>query len=189
MSDYSLTARSPFERPPHDVEGVSIAEVTGRAIVSVSVPARGKDALSRAFADTYRIAVPSVGSSCVSEEGTARLLGLQRDQMFLLFDCLEPGPVRQAAARLGNSAYLTDQSDSWAMIEASGPNFLAAMERLCPVDLDEQVFPVDGVIRTVMEHLAVIIIREKSDSFVLLSPRSSAASFLQMLETAVSDVS
>jgi len=168
---------------------VTIAEVAGRAIVSVSVPAQGENALSRAFADTYKIAVPSVGKSSVSEVGEARLLGLQRDQMFLLFDGLDSDPVRQVASRLGNSAYLTDQSDSWAMIEASGSKLLAAMERLCPVDLDDHVFPIDGVIRTVMEHLAVIIIRKTSDSFLLLSPRSSTMSFLHMLETAVGDVS
>ena len=40
-----------------------------------------------------------------------------------------------------------------------------------------------------MEHLSVIILRDGADSFLLMSPRSSARSFLHAVELSVVNVS
>lgn len=81
--------------------------------------------------------------------------------------------------------YLNDQSDSWVMLRVAGAGVRRALERLCPLDLHPDAFAPGAVARTVMEHLAVIVLHEAEDTFVLLSPRSSAASFLHEIETSV----
>jgi sarcosine oxidase subunit gamma len=188
VSDLVLTAISPLAGVDLEFDGVTITEITGRAIVAISPPAGGDQAMAEGLAASYQISLPAVGETTASPNGAFRLLGLQTDQFFLLFECDQPNAVEQVAEKLGNNAYLTDQSDSWAMIAVSGSKIMAVMERICPIDLDGKNFPAGRVARTVMEHLSVIVLRERPDRFALLSPRSSAASFLHMLETTARNV-
>ena len=71
----------------------------------------------------------------------------------------------------------------------SGTGVRVALERICPLDLDDQAFPEGRVARTAMEHLSVIILRDGPDSFLLMSPRSSARSFRHAVELSVENVS
>ena len=158
--------------------------------------------LERAFGT----ALPAMGRSALGTDGE-RLLGLHADRLFVLFapaDGAEAAdPERAVAARLdgalGSDAtggdagererdvqgpWLADQSDAWVMLRLAGPDRRDVLERLCPIDLHPTVFPVGAVARTVFEHLATIVLNESEDAFLLLSPRSSARSFLHELETA-----
>ena len=61
---------------------------------------------------------------------------------------------------------------------------MAALERFCPLDLG--AFPAGSVARTAMEHMGAVIAREDdAPTFLLLSARSSARSFLHGLGTAL----
>lgn len=84
--------------------------------------------------------------------------------------------------------FLNDQSDSWMMLRMSGTRCRQALERICPLDLHPDMFELDDVARTVMEHLSVVILRESEDGFLLLSPRSSARSFVHEIEVSVTNV-
>ena len=64
--------------------------------------------------------------------------------------------------------YYSDQSDSWSIIKISGEDF-SALERICPIDLSIEKFKIDGVNRTQMEHLSVIMIRIAVNEFILMS--------------------
>ena len=122
---------------------------------------------------------PATGASAAGDRFGLRVLGLQPDQLFLLFE--PPDPDRAAetvAAALGPAAYIADQSDSWAMLRMSGAGVRTALERICPLDLEDRAFPEGRVARTAMEHLSVIVLRDGADGFLLMSPRSSARSFL-----------
>ena len=188
MPESILIAKSPLGDVRLDFDGVTIAEITDRAIVSVATPHDGEDALSKAVASAYHTDIPAVGQSTVSDVDNARFLGMQRDQFFLLFDDSGPRAVEAVAKKLGDSGYLTDQSDSWAMIRVSGPKCRTALERICPIDLHPSTFAEGIVARTVMEHLGTIIVREGQDSFLLMSPWSSAASFLHAVQASVENV-
>ena len=186
MADFALTARTPLGGYAHSFGSVTLAEVTGLSLVSAAVPQGGDAAFAAALAAGLGAARPATGDSAAGERYGARLLGMQPDQLLILFAA--PDPDRAAGTvveALGPDAYVTDQSDSWAMLRIAGAGARAALERICMLDLDDAAFPEGRVARTVMEHLAVIILRDGPDSFLLMSPRSSARSFLHAVELSI----
>jgi len=93
---------------------------------------------------------------------------------------LNDSDLSMLAQELATTAAVTDQSDSWVVLEVSGERSHDVLERICPIDLHDSQFPDGAVARTMMEHLSVIVVRS-SNRFVLLSPRSSADSFRHAL--------
>ena len=188
MSEFTLTARSPFGGVELEFDGVALREVTGMAILSIATPLGNDEALAKAVKSAYGIARPEVGHSVASKADNTRFLGLAHDQMFLIFD--DPGgdPHSEVSEKFSDSAYLTDQSDSWAMIRISGPKARTSLERICLIDLHPSAFPEGRVARTLMEHLGVIMLHEAPDTFLLMSARSYAGSFLHAVETSVRNV-
>lgn len=189
MPDFTLAPESAFARAPKSYDGIHITAAEDRAIVSLATPLGGDDALAAATRSAYGIAPPPVGHTATSANGDVTLARLAQDQMFALlaFD-LGNDPVATVSAALGNAAYLTDQSDSWAGLRLDGPASRAALERICPLDLDASNFPAGSIARTAMEYLAVIVVCEAADIYTLLSPRSSADDFLHMVETSARNV-
>jgi sarcosine oxidase subunit gamma len=188
VAEGNLASRSPLFGFSEDFGGLSIAEVNDLDIVSLAVPLGGAEALAKAVTSAYGVKLPTVGQSLSAETGNARFLGLARDQVFLFFDDTGMDPVGAVTEKLSGTAYLTDQSDAWALLRITGPNCRAALERICPLDLHPSAFAVGAVARTVMEHLNVIILREAPDAFLLMSPRSSAASFLHAVTTSAENI-
>ena len=97
--------------------------------------------------------------------------------------------IQSMAVTFGESAYITDQTDAWVILEISGESSREALERICQVDLDKNVFQLDGMARTTMEHMSAIIIRKADDTFYLMSASSSAKSFLHAVELSAQHVS
>lgn len=185
MPDFSLASQSPLDGLNRSHGDITLSEPPGLALVSVATPLGGHEILSAALVSAFGATLPRAGASTTSEDGTVRFLGLQSDQAFALFKYAGDDPRATIAGQLGEAGYYTDQSDSWAMLRLSGAGSLIALQRLCMLDLDPREFPAGAVARTAMEHLAVIILREGDDAFLLMSPRSSANSFLHAVETAI----
>ena len=190
MAESALTARTPLDGYAGTFGGVTLAEAAGLSLVSAAVPNGGGDAFAAALAEGFGTSRPSTGESVPGDRLGARILGMQPDQMFILFEAPDPDRAAEAvSSALGPAAYVTDQSDSWAMLRIEGRGVRAALERICMLDLDDAAFPQGRVARTVMEHLAVIILRDGADSFLLMTPRSSARSFLHAVELSLANVS
>jgi sarcosine oxidase subunit gamma len=187
VPDFSLKPLSPLAGYDRQFDGVTLQELTGLSLVSIAVPMGGRDELARTTESVFGVTLPDVGSSIYSEAGRIRLLGLQREQLFLSIEYQGDDAVALIKGKLGGAGYYTDQSDSWAMLRIAGHGCRRALNRICMLDLDPDSFVVGAVSRTTMEHLGVIILRDGPDSFLLLSPRSSADSFLHALETSVSN--
>ena len=188
MADFTLTAATPLGGLNLRFEEVEIAEEGERALVSVAIPNGGEAALAGSVKQAYGVDLPAVGRSMRSQDGLFQLLGMARDQIFLLFD--DPGgdPVAHVEAQLGQTAYLADQSDSWVMLTVSGHRARAALERICPLDLHPDKFAIGHVARTVMEHHAAIVMRLEAARYLLLSPRSSAGSFAHAVQVSAENV-
>ena len=171
-------------------QGVSITEQTKLGIVSVACPNGGDAALAASVKKAFACSLPKVSGVELSESGNMRWLGLQPQQWFVLFEhSAEQGaPLATIKNPLGDTAYCTDQSDSWVSLEVSGPLATSALERICPVDLHPAVFPVGAVARTTMEHLGVIITRTDDEQFLMMSATSSANSFLHAITTSVKNI-
>ena len=190
MSDSALATRTPLDGYGRTIGPVTLAEVAGLALVSAAVPRDGDEAFAAALAGGFGAVRPVPGDSALGTRLATRVLGMQPDQVFILFESPDPDQaVLTVAGALGSAAYVTDQSDSWAMLRMSGTGVRVALERICPLDLDDQAFPEGRVARTAMEHLSVIILRDGPDSFLLMSPRSSGRSFRHAVELSVENVS
>lgn len=188
MADNKLTPKAPLNGYGETFGMTALEEVTGMALVSIATPRGGAAGLTSIVQSAYGCALPDAGKTTISEDMSLRLLGLQQDQAFALFAYKGDRAVAEIEDKLGTLGYYTDQSDGWAMLRLSGPAALAALERICPLDLDEAAFPIGTVARTVMEHMGVIVLREGTDAFLLLGARSSAANFLHAVEQSVRNV-
>jgi len=190
VPDRQLTARAALDGHERTIGTVAVAEVTDLALVSAAVPRGSDEAFAAALARGFGAARPAIGDSAVGDRCAARVLGMQPDQVFILFVPPDPDrPAETVSAALESAAYVTDQSDSWAMLRMTGAGVRTALERICPLDLDDRVFLQARVARTAMEHLSVIVLRDGADSFLLMSPRSSARSFRHAVELSVEHVS
>ena len=165
MPDMSLEARSPLDGCDETVGDVSIAEVVGRSLVSAAVPHGGDRAFAEALAAGFGASRPATGEASAGKKRGAVVLGLQPDQVMILFDEGEADPIEIAGTAFGDKAHLTDQSDGWAMLQVSGTGVRRALERLCPLDLDPAIFPEGKVARTAMERLGVIVMRDGRTAF------------------------
>lgn len=183
-----MIATSPLDGYAKGFDGVTLAEVTDHAIVSIATPAGGEKRLSKAIKTAFKTSVPDVGESQTSTFSNGRLLGMQPGQILFVFEYDEAGGAKVVAEKLKDAAYLSDQSDSFVMLTMAGDKARMALERICLLGLHPDAFAIGRVARTSMEHLSVIILREAEDTFLLMSPRSSAQSFVHALETSIYNV-
>ncbi len=188
MASLMLEAKTPLDGYRESFGDTILEEMAGNALVAIATPRGGAQAFQSAVQAAYGCAVPVPGSSEASDDGAVRFLGLQQDQVFALFPYAGNEAVTEIRNALGDNGYYTDQSDSWAMLRLSGEAALPALERLCPLDLDETAFPLGSVARTVMEHMGSIILREGTDAFILMAARSSAANFVHAVELSIHNV-
>jgi len=184
VAKQTLTAKSPLGGYIADPKGLSIREVTGFTTLSLGVFQGAENPLKAALKKKLKISLPDTAQASVV--GDVSLLPVARDQWFLRFPEKDGDIAQDMAKDLKDLAAITDQSDSWAELELSGPKVIEKLVRLCPIDIHNDVFLVGAVARTSMEHLGVIMMRLEDNSdgqnrFLLLSPRSSAESFLHAL--------
>ena len=189
MAEFSLTAAPPLAGVDEKFDGIRMRAPKDLAIVAVALPLGGEEAALKAIAKGYGAELPGPGKTVSATEDDATLLRLAPDQAFIVFQRAEPDAGAVVAKRIGDVAYLTDQTDVWCGLEVSGPRARTALERICPIDIHADAFAVGDAARTVMEHLGTIIIRREQDSFLLLSASSSAGSFLHAVETSIRNVS
>lgn len=188
MHDLDLTFNHPFHGLHRNQKEITLSGITTHVLVSLATPLGGHETLERELVNTYGTRLPQCGSSALSKDEKVQFLGLQKDLIFALIKDPQDWVFESWASSLKEVGYVTDQSDSWVALRIEGVNVFQVLARICPLDLHLDAFPEGSVSRTMMEHLAVIILREKENSFLLMSPRSSANSFLHALETSISNV-
>lgn len=179
MADITLTAAPLLGNADIRNGANRIQERDDLAIVSIATPLGGEDALAKALKKHWSLYVPEPTRSTSS--GDTRAIRSGQDQMLLVFPHVTPDAEPHVQSKLGGTGYTTDQTDSWVVLEISGPDTLAAMERLCPLDLAS--FETDDAGRTVMEHMGAFVVRLDIDRFLLMSASSSAQSFLHAVQT------
>jgi len=187
-----LAPRTALDNFSKEYDGISVNEVTNLAIVSIAIPTENDKGFAAALKKGYKTDRPSIGQVTQAKTNNLRLLALQQDQLFMLFDYDRDRAVEEVNKKINGTkqlTYLSDQSDSWVTLRVSGENCREALERICPLDIHPQAFPVGSVARTSMEHMATIIVREDEDSFLLLSLRSFAKSFLHAVTTSIDNIS
>ncbi|MFD0858981.1 sarcosine oxidase subunit gamma [Roseovarius aquimarinus] len=187
MPDFTLTAAPPLAGYDRSFGDIRLSAPKDLAIVSIALPLGGEDAAKTAIKSAFGAALPDVGLSAAAKD--VRLVRLGLDQAFVLMTRATPDAEPHVAAKLGGAAYTTDQTDAWCALEISGPGARRALERICPVDLHPDVFAVNALARTVMEHMGAIVLRTGEEAYLLLSASSSAKSFAHAVEVSAKNVS
>ena len=189
MPDYTLKAEPVLGGLESDFGKVTLEVISDLSIVSIAVPQGGEKAMSTVLKNSFGVDLPQNGSSTTSPDGANRFFGMTPDQIFALSNDDAPDAVEAIQTKLGDAGYYTLQTDNWVLLRLSGEYARKALERICPIDLHPASFPEGKVVRTVMEHLGATIVYEGESSFLLMSPSSSAKSFLHAVETSIKNVS
>lgn len=185
MLDFKLVSAPPLAGYDQSFEGVTLRAPADLAIVSLALPLGGEAAAEKSVKTAYGAALPGIGKSALSKDGSARLVRLSPDAAFVVFTHATPDAEPHVAKKIKGAAYTTDQTDVWTGLEIAGPRARTALERICPIDLHPDSFAVGDAARTTMEHLGTLIIRTGEDTFLLMSGSSSAKSFLHAVETSI----
>ncbi len=197
-SSRSLTAESPLSGFSHTYAHTQLSEISNLVMLSVAVPRGGLEALNTELSAHFELSFPATGHSVINDKSpldsslsSVTLLGLQMDQCLLIADQktndnASHSLVAKINSALNTVAYLSDQSDNYAVLDIQGPSMVMAMERICSLNLSE--LDTNTVSRTLVEHLQVIVQKQSHDQVRLFSPRSSANSFLHAVTTSLENV-
>ena len=183
--DKKLSPTVPLSKFHALIGNVTLTEVNPE-IFCISIPKKMGKKVNSEFKKILKFNVPNVGQSSMNKKSTTRLIRNSLDQFFILFE--KPSEVGAVIKSLEQSFYITEQSDAWVGITVSGESSYSCLERICPLDLSAESFPINTAVRTLMEHLNVLIIKTSEVSFLLLSASSSARSFLDSIETSAKNV-
>ncbi len=156
------------------------------AMVSVATPLGGEAELASALKSGFGLDLPDATAS--TQSGDMFAIRMTPDQILLVFPTTDLHAEGHVKSKLRGAGYTTDQSDALMVLDLEGPQTRAALERLCPVDLNVSAFPVGASARTVMEHMGATIHRVSETAFRLIAAGSSARSFLHAIQTSYNNV-
>ncbi len=124
-----------------------------------------------------------VGSrqSLTQPTGTGLWIGPER--ALLLADALTIAAVREAVTPA--RAALIDQTSGYVVWQLAGPDARRVLARLCRIDLDESVFGIAHVARTIMAQIPTILqMIDDRPTFRLIVPSTLARAFGESIELA-----
>ena len=188
VDDYALKSISPLNEYSRNFKENLLEEVVGMEVISIATSVENKDFLNKQLIEIFDLELPVPGKSHLTSNGLSRLLGLSLDQWLIVSVDQKYELKALLENSLSNKSYVTLQTDAWVCIRISGRSALKALERICPVNLDPDLFLKDYIARTIMEHLGSIVICENPNSYLLMSASSSAKSFLHALEVSLKNV-
>ena len=181
-----LSATSSLDGYDKEIGTIRLREISNQSLIAMAIPLGEETKFKNSIKNIFRLKMPSPNKSVKNKD--TRILSTQPDQIFVLTKRTDD-PEKSMAIEFDGSAYITDQTDAWVILEISGSSSREALERICQLDLDKEIFQLDSMARTSMEHMSAIIIRKADDTFYLMSASSSAKSFLHAVELSAQHVS
>lgn len=171
-----LIARSPARGlTPVETAGAMLIEAPMAPIWAV-MPYRGRaGALSEALATAHGLGFPDPGA--VQGAGAVRIAWSGLDQAFLM----GVAPDTTLAAH----AALVDQSDAWTHLLLEGAAARDVLARWVPVDLSPAACPPGSARRTLLGHMAALILHPGGDRFEILVFRSMAGTAVHEITRAM----
>ncbi|MEM1362365.1 MAG: hypothetical protein AAGF94_11705 [Pseudomonadota bacterium] len=159
-----------------EIGGWTLSDLSELPLVNLSIPLGDEAAVVTAL-DAAGLAWPVPGQSVGN---AARGLLRMGGDNALVFGM----PLEALSDALGDTAWLTDQSDTWVGLRLTGGDPRAALAYLCALDLADSAFPDGAGARTRMAHLSVILLRQSAEDWWFWAPRSSIESFIHALKDA-----
>lgn len=171
-----LIAKSPARGlTPIETVGATLTEAPMAPIWAV-MPLRGRtDALSGALQAAHGLPFPSPGALHGADGARIAWSGL--DQAFLMGVAPDPALAAHAA--------LTDQSDAWTHLILDGPAARDVLARWVPADLSPDACPPGSARRSLVGHMAALILYGGGEAFEILVFRSMAGTAVHDLSRAM----
>lgn len=163
---------------------LSLAESYFGELVSIAMPHNGDKAFSAGFKTAFGNSPPKPNRYVRAKN--AKIIWSGAGQYLALIEGENITADIDIAQAFKGDAYATLQSDGWASLVISGEKCLDVLERFITLDLRSA--EADFAARTVAHHTAVIVIKLSETKFQLLTPRSSAHSFVSALEHVIEHV-
>ncbi len=151
-------------------------------LISLAIARDEESAFKPAFKKTFGKAAPEPSQIIAVKGGFA--MWSSPDQYLILLEGENINADKDIAKKMGACAYATLQSDGWASIDVKSDTskndaLYDVLERFIPLNLRQA--PEGFATRTSAHHIAVIVIKHSETEIQLLTPRSSARSFLEAL--------
>ena len=161
---------------------LTIEEHYAGELISLAIARNEETAFNAAFKKTFGKAPPKP-SELIAVKG-GYVMWASPDQYLILLAGENINADKDIAEKMGACAYATLQSDGWASINLKGggaksKSLYDVLERFIPLNLRQA--PEGFAARTSAHHVAVIVMKYNETEIQLLTPRSSARSFLDAL--------
>lgn len=196
MARQTLNAVTALGDYSFNLDGITLTEKANMRLLSIGFSPSDSSRVADALSATLSLELPATGSRSIAQlsdsantDSAGRtLLGLQREQLWLLSSSHDEKSVPSHVGSADAPIWITDQSDAWVVLDVSGSRSSEVLERLCPLDLNSENFTDTSVARTAFEHMSVIILKISETQFYLLTPRSSVQSFAHAVTHAATHV-
>lgn len=179
-----LKPRLPLEGYAREWDTLALKEHYVGEMVSLAVSHGNSAAFSKVFKTTFGKAPPKASKLVTLKNGFAMLSGA--DQYLILLAGENNNADKELSQSFTDTAYATLQTDGWASLKLTGPQVYDVLERFTALDLRNA--PTQYAARTMAHHMAIIVMKSSETEFQLLTPRSSAHSFLEALTHTIDNV-
>ena len=181
MAKKVLKIETPLDGYSKMINKLKIEKYQIDNLISLAIPSNSEKKCRLNFKKSLGASMPNIEKSIMNKSG---ILGF-RIGLDSLFVCNSTNFSfsRKTVPLLKQAFYITDQTGGWCGIRVEGEKITEMLERICPLNLSIKIFAIGDVKRTIMDHLNVIIFREKENKFILFSPSSSTGSFIKSIET------
>ncbi len=182
----ALTPLGAYEPLVDEFSGLSIREVTDRALASLAARIGQEQACAVAAKALLGADLPEPQTWAAAGDFTAWWMG--PDQWMLDAEYAKHTLLAaEVKTAVGDAASVTEQTDGWCRFDLEGPCCFDVLERLCQLDLRSGA--AGDAQRCSLEHVGVFLLcRAPGQSYSVLGPRSSAASLHHALVTAAGSV-
>jgi len=178
MSDLAATLALELRRGRHgktDGAGIKLRLVTSRALVSVIARRDKAQPLAAAVKQSFGVDLPVKPQLAPGKSMSFLWSG---HQQWLATAGQRDDFLSTLRAELGALAAVSDQSDSRALLELSGPGARHTLAKLVPIDLHPCAFRPNDTALTLVGHVAGQITQlDDAPTYELMAPRSFAESF------------
>ncbi len=168
------------------IGALQIAEVTDRALASVTCRTGQSKAFATAAMKLFGGPLPGPGASTAGDP--YGLIWTGPDQWFAEAPFASHEDIaRMVKADLGDAASVTEQTDGWVRFDVTGPTVVDLLERLSPVPVRRM--ETGKATRTLLEHMGCLVIcRTTAQHYSLIAPRSFAESLHHALTAAARSI-